>query len=505
MSSSNDIEKRASSDLVEDEVTYEKAESSPAGLSWIDRISSTLKAETRGIERVPEEEKVETSIYEAGSMWLSANLVIATFGLGALSITVFGLDFWTAVLTILFFTALGTFAVGFFSIFGAKFGLRQLIMSRFLVGDYAMRFFAFINCIACVGWGAVNIMASAQCLTIVNNGTLPPWGGCLILVVLTIMISFFGYKVIHAYAKWSWIPNMVVFIVIIARMTMSGNFSFGTMQTGPTTAGNVLSFGGAVFGYATGWTTFAADYTVYMRKDSNPYKIFFGVFAGLYTPLVFTFILGAACATGVSTNERWAELYASNSVGGLLYGVLVEDSLGGFGQFCMVLLSLSTVANNIPNMYSIALSAQSFWSPFAKVPRVFWTVAGNLITLAICIPAYYEFEQVMNNFMNLIGYYLAIYQAISYSEHFIYRKGFSGYEPEAYQDKSKTPLGLAGCFAIGCGAAGVAIGICQVWYVGVVARQIGDFGGDVGFELAAAFAFIGYNLVRRFEIKYFGR
>lgn len=515
MSSTRDIEKTASSDLskndvkreeyIVDEETYEKAEATPAGLSWLDRIASVMKAETRGIEMVPEEEKTETSIYEAASMWLSANMVIATFSLGALGITVFGLDFWTAFLTIFFFSALGCCGVAFFSIFGAKFGLRQIILSRFLVGDIAMRFFAFINCVACVGWGAVNIMASAQLLHIVNNGTLPPWGGCLILVILTIMVTFFGYKVIHAYEKWSWIPNLFVFLVIIARMKISGNFTYGTMVGGPTTAGNVLSFGGAIFGFATGWTTYAADYTVYMKRETSSYKIFFGVFAGLFTPLIFTFTLGAACATGTLTNTRWAELYASNSIGGLLYGILVEDSLHGFGQFCMVLLGLSTVSNNIPNMYSIALGAQSFWSPLAKVPRVFWTIAGNCITLAICIPGYYQFEHVMDNFMNMIGYYLAIYEAIAFSEHFIYRRGFSGYNVEDYQDKKKTPIGVAGGFAVCCGAAGVAIGICQVWYAGVVARRIGDFGGDIGFELAAAFAFVGYNAIRPFELKYFGR
>ena len=31
------------------------------------------------------------------------------------------------------------------------------------------------------------------------------------------------------------------------------------------------------------------------------------------------------------------------------------------------------------------------------------------------------------------------------------------------------------------------------------------YGGDVGFELGFAFAFTSYAIVRRFELKYFGR
>lgn len=78
----------------------------------------------------------------------------------------------------------------------------------------------------------------------------------------TILVSFFGYNVIHAYEKWSWIPNMVAFIAIIAKMVISKMFTWGETFGGATTAGHVLSFGGAVFGFATGWTNYVSDYIV---------------------------------------------------------------------------------------------------------------------------------------------------------------------------------------------------------------------------------------------------
>jgi purine-cytosine permease-like protein len=54
---------------------------------------------------------------------------------------------------------------------------------------------------------------------------------------------------------------------------------------------------------------------------------------------------------GTNTNPDWAAAYASGSVGGLLGAVLAP--VGGFGKFCLVLLALSIVANNIPNNYSV--------------------------------------------------------------------------------------------------------------------------------------------------------
>lgn len=495
---SYDLEEKGIDDLHETTVKELK-------LNIIDRIAAKLNAETKGIDLITDEEKTDNSLWGAALMWLSANLVIATYALGALGITVFGLSFWQSVLVIIFFSFMGVVPVAWLSIFGPKMGLRQMVLSKFLFGDITMRIFLVINLVACVGWGAVNIMSSAQLLNMVNNGAVPPWAACLVFIGGTIMVTFFGYHVIHLYEKWSFIPNAAVFIAIICRMAMLGNFTWGDMKGGPTTAGNVLSFGGAVYGFATGWTTYASDYTVYQPRNANSTKIFFAILAGLWTPILFTMILGTACATGTLSNTRWAELYKTKSVGGLVYAVLVEDSLHGFGQFLMVVLSLSTIANNIPNMYSIALSAQAIHPIFEKVPRIFWTIFANFVTLAIAIPGYYSFEEVMDNFMNLIGYYLAIYQSLFALEHFVWNHNKFNYEYWRYKDRKAYPLGLAGTFGFCCGIAGVVIGMNQVWFSGPVGRLIGDNGGDVGFELGFAFAFVGYNATRGFEKKYIGR
>ncbi|CCH43163.1 Purine-cytosine permease FCY21 [Wickerhamomyces ciferrii] len=511
----SDLEKGSSSNKDEELYFGEQSEgfqntTTSKKLSFINSISHLIRAETKGIERIEEHERnLKETVLTAASMWFSANMVIAAMALGMLGAKM-GLSFWESVLTIIFFNMLGLIPVAFFSMFGPEFGLRQMILSRFLVGDYGSRLFAFITAIACIGWGAVNIMVSAQLLNMVNQPhELPPWAGCLILVIMTIVVSMFGYNVIHFYEKWSWIPNVVVFFVFIARIKISGNFDAGEFHSGEATAGAVLSFGGAIFGFATGWTTYAADYTVFMRKDYPKWKIFWGLVIGLITPLLFTMIIGAAAITGIQKSDVWAEYYEKHQNGGLMFAILAVDSLGGFGQFCAVILALSTVANNIPNMYTIALSTQAFWSGFAKVPRIVWTIVGNFLTLAICIPGYYKFEDVMENFMNMIGYYLAIYQAMTLSEHFFYKKGFKGYDIEGYNDKSRYPIGIAAIVGFLFGVLGTYLGIDQNWGVGPIAKLINADsslpGGDIGFELAFGFAFIGFNIVRPLEIKYFGR
>ncbi|CAI4038526.1 hypothetical protein SMKI_05G1360 [Saccharomyces mikatae IFO 1815] len=492
----------------EDDQQYIVESSEATKLSFFQTFFVSLNAETKGVEPVTEDEKTDDSIINAASMWFSANMVIAAYALGALGPMVFGLNFGQSVFVIIFFNILGLISVAFFSIFGAELGLRQMILSRYLIGNVTARIFSLINVIACVGWGIVNTSVSAQLLNMVNEGSghvCPIWAGCLIIVGGTVLVTFFGYGVIHAYEKWSWVPNFAVFLVIIAQLSRSGKFKGGEWVGGSTTAGGVLSFGSSIFGFAAGWTTYASDYTVYMPKRTNKYKIFFSLVAGLAFPLFFTMILGAASAMAALNDETWKAYYDKNAMGGVIYAILVPNSLHGFGQFCCVLLALSTIANNIPNMYTVALSAQALWAPLAKVPRVVWTMAGNAATLGISIPATYYFDSFMENFMDSIGYYLAIYIAIACSEHFFYRRSFSAYKVEDWDNWNGLPIGIAGTSALIVGAFGVALGMCQTYWVGEIGRLIGKYGGDIGFELGASWAFIIYNILRPLEIKYFGR
>ena len=201
-------------------------------LSLLNRLAAMISAETKGIEPITDDEKNDDSLINAASMWFSANMVLPALAIGGLGPLVFGLNFGVSVLTIVFFNILGLFAVAFFSVFGAKFGLRQMVLSRYLVGNITARIFALINSVACVGWGIVNTVAASQLLNEINPGShqLPLWGGCLVIIGATILVSFFGYKVIHTYEKYSWVPNFAVFLVLIARLKISGKFHNGAWR-----------------------------------------------------------------------------------------------------------------------------------------------------------------------------------------------------------------------------------------------------------------------------------
>jgi NCS1 nucleoside transporter family len=472
-----------------------------AMVSFLDKYG----VEARGIERVPPDQRTQTSPLAPFWMWLAANMTISTFAIGVLAPSIFFLGLKEAALTIIFFNLLCTLPVAYFSTWGAKLGLRQLTLSRFSFGYATAQLPIVLNCIACVGWSIVNSIVGAQTLRAVSTShQLPTAAGVVIIAILTIIVSFMGYRVVHLYEQYSWIPVIIIFFIYLGQIARFTESDFG--GSGSVEAGNVLSFGATVAGFALGWTSLAADYTVRMPENMSSYKIFFWTYLGLNTPLILVECLGAAAMTTFGQKSTWQDAYNSNSVGGLL-GAGLAGPMGGFGSFLLVVMALSIVANNIPNMYSLALTFQNL-HPYAQaIPRIIIVLIGSVVYIVLAIVGASHFEEWLDTLLVILSYWLAIFSTILIEEHLIFRKGkWSNYVPDDFNNWRKLPLGVASFLALGCGVAGAVLGMAQVWYVGVIGGMIGDpeFGGDIGFELAFAFTAVTYPPLRYLEKKWWG-
>ncbi|KAJ7806852.1 hypothetical protein B0H14DRAFT_1564518 [Mycena olivaceomarginata] len=123
-------------------------------------LERKIGIEARGIQRVPETERGDRP---SGNLfiWLAANTVLSTLGIGILGPGIFFLGLGDSMLTI-FFTNVATCVLpAYMATFGPKLGLRQMTSARF-VGVARRQVVALLNCIACVGWSAINTIAGAQ-------------------------------------------------------------------------------------------------------------------------------------------------------------------------------------------------------------------------------------------------------------------------------------------------------------------------------------------------------
>src|SRR3989454_11234855 len=171
--------------------------------------------ETHGIERVSPTTRTHVRIFDNFTMWLSANLVISTIALGALANLAFGLGFWDGLAVIIIFNALGVLPVAFFSTLGPKLGLRQMTISRFSFGWVGGIIMALFNVGACIGWSVVNVIIGGQLIAALSGGVVPSWAGILILAVLTTLVLIYGYRYVHRYERYAWIPMAVIFAIML--------------------------------------------------------------------------------------------------------------------------------------------------------------------------------------------------------------------------------------------------------------------------------------------------
>ena len=134
-------------------------------------------------------------------------------------------------------------------------------------------------------------------LFIAINPSMPSWAGILIIGLGTVAICLFGYRIVHVYERWAWLPTTIIFLIVLGEFARSGSFVDIPPGRGASEAGSVLSFAASVFGFATAWCPYAADYTVYQPPSRAGRAIFLWSVGGLFVPLVFLEVLGAAIAS----------------------------------------------------------------------------------------------------------------------------------------------------------------------------------------------------------------
>lgn len=471
--------------------------------------------EIHGIERVSPETRTHVRIFDNFTMWLSANLVISTVALGVLARQAFFLGFWDSLAVILVFNALGVLSPAFLSTLGPRLGLRQMTISRFSFGWIGGIIMGLFNVGACLGWSAVNVVVGGQLvealacggaspekcsvsvLGIVMGGVVVRALGILLIAILTTLISIYGYRYVHRYERFSWIPMAIIFFIVAAVMVNTHHFAMlPTPAMNAAEIAGLFSFGGAVFGFATGWSSYAADYNVNQPEGTRPARIFWLTALGIFIPCVLLETLGMLLASG-----------APNVPGGQLLAFALTP-LGTTGQVLVFLLALSIIANNIPNDYSLGLSVQVLGKWWQHIPRYLWTLIGAIIYVIVAIAIAGNFNETLNSFLLLVAYWLGPWAIILVVEHFLVRKG--RYNVEDWNNARRLPIGWAAMVSMLIGLIGAALGFAQViifngvqhpvtGFIGGLVNQ--PFGMDIGFELGVVFSLIAYLILRPIELR----
>jgi len=450
--------------------------------------------EERGILPVPPEERTDRHYSKVFFVFLSANFNILSFSAGTLGPIAYGLGLRDTCLVILFFNLLTNIPPAYLATFGPRLGLRQMCQARYSFGYFGVIIMSIFNMATGMGYNILNCILGGQTISSVSNGHLTWTVGIVIIALISLFVSFCGYKVLVWYERLMWIPVLIAYVVAVG---LGGKHLINPPPAEPATAADILSFASVIAGFVISYGPVSSDYTLYYTPDVPAWKVFVYSYLGLNVPIITLQCMGASFAVAASTVPAWNDGYTNGNVGGLLEAVL--SPVGNFGKFLTVMLALSATGNIAVTLYSFCMSFQVFIPQAMLVPRYFFSVLATAIVIPLSIVGQHKFYDTLSNFLGLIGYWTSAFCAVVIVEHLVVRRGaFVNYDLRCWNDYRRLPLGLAAV-----GACLLAVGLIvpsmdQVWFVGPFARTT----GDIGFELAFVATALFYVPLRMLELRF---
>ncbi|CAE6415897.1 unnamed protein product [Rhizoctonia solani] len=433
---------------------------------------SQYGVETRGVVPTAPDDRTDTRFWNLLFLWISANFNILAFSTGSLGPAIFALGLKESLLVIFFINMLSAMLPAYFSTFGPRLGMRQMIVSRYSFGFYGSIIPSLLNLVTFMGFLILNLILGGETLA---------------------AVTFCGYKVLYTYERFAWIPIVMVYLVALG---CGGKHLTNLPPVVPASSVTVLCFAASIAGYMISWATLASDYTIYLDQSAPNSKVFLFAYSGFFFPNVICEMVGAAFAVSMHApgNEAWLNGYKVNNVGGLLDEVM--RPAGGFGKFCIVLLALSCIAASSQCMYSFCVSFQCITPCFARIPRYIYSILAIAISIPLAIVGAHTYYASLISFTGVIGYWAAAWASIVLVEHLVFRKSYTAYDAAAWNTPSALPTGIAALAAFGVSFALIVPSMNQVWFQGPIGKRAGDVGFEVAFVLAGVL-YAGFRSVEK--------
>ena len=383
-------------------------------------------------------------------------------------------------------------------------GLRQIACSRYSFGFWGAKLASILNVLVGGGFAVVNVVVCGQILSAVSDYTMTISVGCVIVAVISYVVSVFGFSIIHTYEKYSWIVAFILLCVLLGQAGPHVSASVPAQDTGLAFAGSFLTFLALNFSSASGWCSIAADYYCNYPATTKSRTVFALTLWGLTIPTTFVTVIGACIGNAALSvaYPPYNDAYENHGLGGLIREIYHPI---GWSKFALVILMFSVIGNNIAINYSCGLSLQLLGHWFHAVPRFIWSFLVALVVAVLAIAGKDHLSTIVSNFVSLLGYWTVSFTLILLIEDKWFRRS-EGYNLSAWNRPSKLPWGAAAVTALLTGyLAGGVTGMAQTWYIGPIAAKFGTYGGDVGIYLSAVFTAVTYPPLRTLEKRMTGR
>jgi NCS1 family nucleobase:cation symporter-1 len=464
--------------------------SNPAAVTEVPRL------EDKTIQPIPLNER-HGKARDLFTIWFGSNIMIMTIVTGGLATTVFGLSFVPAIVGIILGNVIGGIFMALHSAQGPQLGVAQMIQTRGQFGSFGALLIVVIVVIMYVGFFAANLVFGGEAMAAVSPD-ISVDAGIIIIGVVSVVATIFGYRLIHAYARFlsivAGLALLLAFVWIMlvhglpATFLHQGNFNWvGFMATVSVSALWQLAY-----------APYVSDYSRYMPQGTGSGPAFWASYSGCVLGTLFPMILGALVGTlAVAMGADAGNVEIVGSMGALLQ----PWTLAVVGIFC-----LGVAASNAMNLYCGVLCSltigQTFkpnWLPRAKTRSV---AAIILFTFALLISLFARDNFILfyTNFLSFLMYVLVPWTAINLVDYYLLRHG--DYKVEDFFKRDGGVYGRFNWVAIGSYVAGALVQLpfsATAIYTGPVAAAMGgvDLSWIVGLIVVAPLYYVAARVFRK--------
>ncbi|MCA1494744.1 cytosine permease [Ensifer sp. NBAIM29] len=372
-----------------------------------------MKAEKHSIEFIPPRERYGRAS-QLFTIWFSANMQVTTMLVGALGI-VSGLSFYWVVAGLIIGNFVGAIFMAAHSAQGPQLGIPQMIQSRAQFGVLGAAVPLIAIVLAYVLFFAANgvmMRDAVKDMLHVGNDT-----ALAIFSLVTFVIAFFGYDLIHKLGKvMTWMSALLFAAVTVIVLTSGSVNLVAAPEATPFALPVFILVVMQSFSWSLGFGPFVADYSRYLPADVPQGATFWYSYLGQTLGASIVMIVGALAAT--------AAINISDSP-----ALAIAGLFGAYSSIALVVVLLGVVLFNVLCLYSGYMSTVTIFSGFKGMGMIPWTTK-LVVMAAIAAAGTFIGVATQDNFFAFFGdiligqaYVLVPWSAINLVDYYYIRRG----------------------------------------------------------------------------------
>lgn len=124
-----------------------------------------------------------------------------------------------------------------------------------------------LNAATLTGFSLLGSIVSGQTIAAINpDANISVDVGIGITCAISFVTALFGYRVIHVWQRWQWVPNLVALVIAVG---CGGKDLVHQTKAEPATARQLISYGSLMAGYFITFGGTVSDFTIYHVPEKS--------------------------------------------------------------------------------------------------------------------------------------------------------------------------------------------------------------------------------------------